>query len=191
MMGRLAVSFPPGAGGLTAEQVDHFLAAVDVSKMSDGRISPAADRRVDPSIRSSGVQWIGVEEAGQAFFSHLFTLASVANRERGWDFVLAGMAAKIQATRYAALGMQHYTWHMDWGPGPTRNRKITAVVHLSDPAGYSGGRLQLTNGRVPVVADHAPGTVTVFPSFIMHRVTPMSVGVRFSAVAWVLGPPFA
>ena len=29
-----------------------------------------------------------------------------------------------------------------------------------------------------------------FPSFLMHRVTPVKQGTRYSLVSWFLGPPF-
>lgn len=34
------------------------------------------------------------------------------------------------------------------------------------------------------------GSVMVFPSFMMHRVKPVTKGTRYSAVSWFLGPPF-
>ena len=38
--------------------------------------------------------------------------------------------------------------------------------------------------------NHRAGTVIVFPSSIEHRVTPVTKGIRYSLVAWFLGPPF-
>jgi PKHD-type hydroxylase len=32
--------------------------------------------------------------------------------------------------------------------------------------------------------------MTLFPSFVLHRVTPVTKGTRYSLVAWVSGPPF-
>ena len=34
------------------------------------------------------------------------------------------------------------------------------------------------------------GSVIVFPSFVWHRVKPVTKGVRYSVVAWYGGPPF-
>jgi PKHD-type hydroxylase len=34
------------------------------------------------------------------------------------------------------------------------------------------------------------GSVIVFPSFIWHRVTPVTAGTRYSLVNWNLGFPF-
>jgi PKHD-type hydroxylase len=103
---------------------------------------------------------------------------------------MTGPAPAIQATSYAADGNQHYSWHMDWGAGRLRNRKISVIAHLSDPADFDGGSLQLTIGSVPVEAVQGAGTVTVFPSFVLHRVTPVTRGRRLGAVSWMLGSPF-
>jgi PKHD-type hydroxylase len=191
VIGRLVVSFPPGGGGLSARQVDSLLRVMDESKMAPGRVGPGAPgRNIVPSVRRGSVQWLGVDEVGERIFSHLYSLAVVANRERGWKFHLNGITPALQATRYDGAGLEHYSWHMDWGPGPTKERKIGVVAHLSSEDSYSGGMLQLTNGSSPVNAIQAPGTVTVFPSFLMHRVTPVTSGVRLGVVAWVLGPSF-
>jgi PKHD-type hydroxylase len=186
----MAASFPPGGGGLSPSQVKELLNSIDSEKMIQGRISPGSTRQVVPAVRSGTVQWLMPDEVGEEIFAHLYTLAVVANRERNWNFDIAGPAAALQATQYSAEGRQHYTWHMDWGVGPTRGRKIAAVAHLSDESDYEGGILQLANGPNAFKAHQLSGTVTVFPAFAMHRVTPVTRGVRRAVVAWILGPSF-
>ncbi len=34
------------------------------------------------------------------------------------------------------------------------------------------------------------GDLIIFPSFIDHKVSPVTKGVRYSVVAWFGGPPF-
>ena len=34
------------------------------------------------------------------------------------------------------------------------------------------------------------GSIVVFPSFVYHRVKPVTKGVRYSLVVWNLGNPF-
>lgn len=190
MIGQLVASFPPGHGGLSPHKITEILAVLDDEKFSQGRIGPGQGRQLDSAIRSGAVQWITRSDIGEGIFSHLFNLASEANRARGWNFEIEGLTPALQATRYLADGAQHYDWHMDLGAGQTRRRKISVVAHLSDEQSFDGGSLQLTNGSVPVDAMQTAGTVTVFPSFVMHRVTPVTRGRRFAVVAWALGPPF-
>jgi PKHD-type hydroxylase len=190
MIERLVASFPPDHGGLTTGQVNVLTSVMDESRMAQGRIGPDSSRNVASAIRSGSVQWLGVDEVGEHIYSHLFTLAVVANRERGWNFELEGITPFLQGTRYAAEGREHYSWHMDWAPGRTRMRKVTVVVHLTDGDDYEGGALEMTNGAPPVEAVQRAGTCTVFPSFLLHRVTPVTAGTRLGVVAWALGPSF-
>ncbi len=189
-MGGLAASFPTGRGGLSSAQVGELVALLDESRMTQGKIGPDSTNNLVRSIRSGAVQWLGSEEIGEQLYSHLLTLAVVANRERRWNFTLEGITPFLQATRYDAAGREHYGWHMDWGLGRTRMRKVTVVVHLTDASEFEGGALQLTTGSNPVEAVQLAGTCTVFPSFLLHCVTPVTAGTRLGAVAWALGAPF-
>jgi PKHD-type hydroxylase len=61
-------------------------------------------------------------------------------------------------------------------------------VLLTDPDTFDGGDLEFSGKTFD--AARVQGTVTVFPSFIPHKVTPMEHGVRHVVVGWVLGPTF-
>jgi PKHD-type hydroxylase len=47
----------------------------------------------------------------------------------------------------------------------------------------------MINDRVEK-APRRKGTVIVFPSFMMHRVTEITEGQRNSIVGWISGPPY-
>jgi PKHD-type hydroxylase len=42
-------------------------------------------------------------------------------------------------------------------------------------------------GNSPLKLDKTRGTFIAFPSFMLHRVTPVTRGTRWSLVAWILG----
>jgi PKHD-type hydroxylase len=48
----------------------------------------------------------------------------------------------------------------------------------------------LEAGAGPTCAHRARGTLVAFPSYLLHRVTPITSGTRKSLVAWVSGPVF-
>lgn len=78
-------------------------------------------------------------------------------------------------------------------------RKVSITVNLSDPEDYEGGDLWLTHLPSDSNSDkletftnpdfRTKGAVVVFPSWVRHRVTPVTKGTRYSAVAWFNGPP--
>jgi PKHD-type hydroxylase len=76
---------------------------------------------------------------------------------------------------------------MDIGPHPINHRKISITIQLSDPDEYEGGDLELWAGVGQVKAPRFQGCAVLFPSYILHRVTPVITGTRKSLVLWVGG----
>jgi PKHD-type hydroxylase len=77
-----------------------------------------------------------------------------------------------------------YGWHLDIGPGEATRRKLSASVQLSNPASYDGGDLEIWGS--PRV-DRSQGSLIIFPSYMLHKVWPVTRGVRHSLVAWARG----
>jgi PKHD-type hydroxylase len=101
---------------------------------------------------------------------------------RSLAFDLQGWAAPA-VLRYRPG--QHYAWHVDMGQDDLALRKLSVVVLLSEPEAYEGGDLQWMPDLGP--CSRQLGTVVIFPSFMPHRVTPVTSGERFVLVAWVHG----
>ena len=69
------------------------------------------------------------------------------------------------------------------------------ILQLSEPVSYDGGVLAIENViGIPSQEDYSAmkkkGTIIVFPSFIYHRLEPVTRGKRYSLVAWFEGPKF-
>ena len=70
---------------------------------------------------------------------------------------------------------------------------------MSDPKEYKGGELEFDfrqydpdkPRKIRTCTEILPkGSVVVFPSFVWHRVKPITKGIRHSLVLWSLGYPF-
>lgn len=83
----------------------------------------------------------------------------------------------------------HYRWHVDSGKS-RHPRKLSVSLLLSGPEDHDGGELEVCLGNEPTLIPRRPGILTVFPSYTLHRVTPVTRGVRKAVVAWVNGPDF-
>ena len=98
----------------------------------------------------------------------------------------------IQATKYE-IG-QNYGWHVDAGEGDGINgkplRKLSMSLVLNTE--FEGGELEIFDSSKHEVLTFNidPGTVVIFPSWISHRVQPVTSGTRYSLVAWMNGPEF-
>ena len=82
----------------------------------------------------------------------------------------------------------HYDWHLDYGSAFS-NRKISFSIQLSDPSEYDGGVLEIA-GMPSNEETQKKGTIILFPSYVRHRVTPVTRGTRYCIVGWVHGPHF-
>lgn len=82
-----------------------------------------------------------------------------------------------------------YDWHHDinWENDTKYDRKLSIVIQLSDSNSYQGGDLEFREVEKPS-AFRIQGSVIVFPSYLMHRVLPVTQGTRYSLVGWMEGP---
>ena len=126
-----------------------------------------------------------------------------ANKNAGWNFNW-DYSESCQFTIYKKG--QYYDWHCDsWDKpyavdGPTKGkiRKLSVTVSLTDPKEYKGGELQFDFRQqdpdkprdIRTCTEILPkGSLVVFPSFVWHRVKPVTKGIRHSQVVWKLGYP--
>ena len=63
-------------------------------------------------------------------------------------------------------------------------------MQLTNPNEYSGGELWLHQGPEPMIIEKHQGQLTLFPSYTLHEVRPVTKGERYSLVCWVNGKPF-
>ena len=149
--------------------------------------------------RNSNVVWMDepwIYNAVQPFVRE-------ANINAGWNFQWQGSEV-CQWTKYGKE--QYYHWHQDshhkpygqntgWQEGLIR--KLSVTISLVDGSSYEGGDLELFHQRSwkdnkPMISEQArnKGSITVFPSFVWHRVSPVTEGTRYSLVIWNLGKEF-
>tara|TARA_R100001143_G_scaffold33083_1_gene31699 strand:+ start:1552 stop:2100 length:549 start_codon:yes stop_codon:yes gene_type:complete len=83
---------------------------------------------------------------------------------------------------------QEYGWHLDANEQGPHDIKLTALLNLSSSP-YQGGGLELAvSSPQPVPELDEPGTMVIFPSFFLHRVTPILKGTRTSLALLLTGP---
>lgn len=105
-----------------------------------------------------------------------------------YQFDLTGFAEPVQLGNYSSKDQGTYNWHVDFGKGLAR--KLSLVMQLSSPDSYLGGDLEIQTGNKPVAVARKRGLIAVFPSWVLHRVTPVTEGSRQSLVTWINGPRF-
>ena len=142
------------------------------------------DSETNP-VRKSTIKWIHHDQFSAWLYERIVNLAISANNDM-WGFNLHSVLDSIQYTEYYDDG-GHYDWHVDVGPGNINHRKISITIQLSDPEDYEGGDFELWTGGEFKTLPKSKGDAILFPSFLLHRVTPITKGTRKSLVLWIGG----
>jgi PKHD-type hydroxylase len=144
---------------------------------------------VNSNIRKSNIRFIPIEEHTKWIFQRCASAVNDIN-QRYFNFDLY----KIQYLQFTSYDEQgsFYGKHTDQMPvaGTVDHRKLSFSIQLSSPDDYEGGDLNLHYTNSPSVAKKDLGVATVFPSYCLHEVTPVTSGIRYSLVGWVVGPRF-
>ena len=144
--------------------------------------------------RKSNVVWMDA----RWIYRELHPLVHEANVNAGWNYHWDWSEA-CQFTKYDGTKKQHYDWHTDAGTRVNENgkiRKLSMTVALVDGSEYEGGDFEINMSSPEKEIIHVvkqakiKGSVTIFPSFVWHRVKPVTSGTRYSLVNRHQGRPF-
>ena len=150
--------------------------------------------------RKSNIVWMD----DPWIYKEIQPYVNTANINAGWNFQW-DRSESCQFTKYKLN--QFYDWHCDsWvkpydkpeSPDHGKIRKLSVTVSLSDDTDYEGGDFEFDfrntdsgSNQPRLCKEIRPkGSVVVFPSFVWHRVKPVTSGTRYSLVIWNLGWPF-
>lgn len=147
----------------------------------------------DNEQRKSKVKWLPQNEKFAWIYDKILGMCEDANNKL-WGFNIHALPEMMQYTEYDEKDKGHYDWHQDIGPDIGSLRKISITVQLSDNDEYEGGHLEYYSGgpmKGPFFQAHrGMGTTFCFPSYMLHRVTPVTKGKRKSLVLWIGGSSF-
>jgi predicted 2-oxoglutarate/Fe(II)-dependent dioxygenase YbiX len=160
-----------------------WLLAEHGPRVAPSRLGPGGS---DDNIRRSKATFLEPEQKNLWLYERLWQAACEAN-QNFFGVEITGMQEKVQLARYDATERGFYTWHTDFADLAPK-RKLSMSVQLSSPEDYDGGDLELYFRDPPYQGDKSRGALIVFPSFLLHRVTPVTRGTRWSLVIWVSGP---
>lgn len=158
------------------------LIADHTPRLSDARVGTG---QTTAEIRRSHVAF--VDHQRYEWLYQRIWQAAVELNQKYFDVAISGFTERIQIARYDSSVQGFYTWHTDFGD-LAPHRKLSMSLQLSRPEDYEGGDLELLFCETPHKADRTRGALTIFPSFALHRVTPVTAGTRWSLVAWISGP---
>lgn len=167
----------------TNDELNKIIEICESYPKEKGQTGAGDDGKIT-DYRISDISWIEENEETFWIYSKIADYAISANKEM-WNFDIWGYYDNLQYTTYYGNG-GHYDWHADLGPNMS-NRKLSVVLQLSDSDEYVGGDLQMNFGHEISSVPRQKGLICFFPSFVLHRVSPLISGERRSLVTWLCG----
>lgn len=175
--------------GFTEDEVALIVAQGELAEFQRGKVGTGSTGRFDGEMRETDIAWIPHTQDTRWLYERIAQLIAKINKDK-FQFDL-DYFQPLQYGKYQEGG--HYDWHIDTSPEAAECRKLSVVVSLSDPADYEGGEFQANIGGHPDQAQTLKlqkGMLIAFPSYLPHRVLPVTKGERLSLVAWAVGPKF-
>jgi PKHD-type hydroxylase len=187
----LATSFATWENGFNDDEIDEIIRLGEIRRPNEAKVGSTDGLKVNETIRKSKVSWLTNEDETLWVYDRLAFIARKLNGQF-FNFDLFGFAEALQYTIYDGTENGHYDAHVDIsGPGgDLPQRKLSLVLQLSDPEKYEGGELQIYSDTEPTSVKKQKGLVVAFPSYLLHKVTPVTSGVRRTLVTWTSGPAF-
>ena len=170
----------------TAKLCKEIIDLSSTLKKEQGKIQQKERRDYDEKGRHSTISWLPFNKM-QPMYDDLIYLVQKINRNH-FGFSNIQITEQAQVSEYSKG--QFYHWHtdstidMDIEP-PVR--KLSMTLLLNDPSEFEGGNLEIAGKKMSHMKQ---GHAAIFASFLQHRVTPVTKGVRKSLVVWFNGEPF-
>lgn len=115
--------------------------------------------------------------------------AIAASANKCFNFALTDIRENIQIAIYDSSDAGFFDWHLDIHGTDKGVRKLSVSVPLNDRTEYDGGDLEFfPSASAGEIVEQKAGHPIVFPSWLVHRVTPVTRGRRYSIVCWISGP---
>jgi len=183
-------------GAFTDQELDSMSEYFSQHEVDQAMVM-SVDRPLNESIRRSKVKFFFRDEYTFPIFDRLNNVIE-ENNDRFYNFILNGYDS-FQYTEYHHEERGEYNFHVDTaigdrcGDAQFETRKLSLVMCLNQPGvDFEGGQFCMTLGseKNAFEVEMKRGRIILFPSFMLHRVAPVTKGIRKSLVVWVTGPKF-
>lgn len=177
---------------LTEEDISLLLSRPEWNFLYTGRVGGASGTsEINQDVRRSKVSGIEVDDQNRYLWKKFSDVVAEVNK-RFFHFDITGFYEHAQIASYSGDYEGHYDWHTDACPNELFvPRKLSMALLLSDPSEFEGGLLQIKDHSDEAKSlSQKKGRAWFFPSWALHRVTPVTSGERKSLVLWAGGPQF-
>lgn len=176
-------------GFLDDNDINHILSRPEWHKYQEAQVGEG-EGSTNLEKRRTNVSWMFPDDNNRHIWQKMSDAIWQANRQF-FQFDIRGCYEGAQLGSYTAEDQGHYNWHTDAGLETTNvPRKLSMALLLSDPSEFEGGNLEVNVNGDTIAVEQKRGRAWFFPSWMIHRVTPVTKGIRRSLVLWMGGPAF-
>jgi PKHD-type hydroxylase len=195
---RAAVTYPYCCydGAFSEKELDEMCNYFSIFDMKSATVTDV-DNPLSENQRRSKIKFFLRDNYTIPIFNTMNHVIEEMN-DRFYNFILNGYDS-FQYTEYHHEEKGEYKFHMDTGIGNRNDggefetRKLSIIMCLNRPnEDFEGGQfyMNLDSEKNAFEVEMKRGRIILFPSFLIHRVAPVTKGVRKSLVTWVTGPKF-
>jgi PKHD-type hydroxylase len=166
-------------------ECDALIALGERAGLAPATVWSAAGDTVQEAIRSARTSYHPRASDTEWIYGRLDRLFAEAGEAFGLPVGL--VSEPLQILRYG-VGGHFQTWHSDAGYDRGNGRLVSVSVELSPLGDHDGGDLEIVPDTIGGVRSLERGGARFFPSRALHRVTPVTRGVRHALVIWTGGP---
>ena len=154
----------------------------NVRKTTEYYLLPQKDNEFRPDQPNNDWNWL---------LNKISTMVNMIN-DKIYHFDIETNDGELKMIEYEKGG--HYTWHADFNPGICSLRKLEAIVQVTVTIEYEGGDVQFGFEDKETgewfKMNKLKGSLTIFPAFLSHRVTPVTKGKRYVIQELFIGDHF-
>jgi PKHD-type hydroxylase len=179
------------------KQIIEISTAKPLTEGTTGDIDHLSSEKRTMGYRNSKINFHVFNDDNKWIFQRLNEVIKMLN-DNFYKFDISGYD-DYQYSEYSSTENGKYDFHMDLMisntpmNGVDRFRKLSLTLLLNEPGlDFEGGDFyfNMGNENKPELVTMKKGRIIVFPSFLIHKVTTVTKGVRKSLVVWVEGPKF-
>ena len=154
--------------------------------------SVAYDKGANPDYKKiSTIKHIQFKKIKHLIEPFISKAVGIAERGFGYNVYYPHDDWGLNYNVYDSESNDSYDWHTDYSNRATFDTKLTLLINLSEEP-YEGGKFELRTSNQPTsVPEYSnSGSALMFKSHILHRVTPVTSGIRKSLTLFIIGPKF-
>lgn len=164
---------------LTSEELEFIVAKLDTAEFIDGKATAGWHAR----LVKHNTQ---LPKSSPALEAVRDLLNTALNRNALFQMAVRPKIIRPMTISRYEIGMSYGT-HIDNAlmSQPQMRSDVSMTLFLNDPSTYDGGELVIESTQAEQSFKLEAGSMIIYPSSTLHRVEPITQGVRLAAVTWI------